>query len=588
MILSGTPSLTWNLIAVGAYGSPSNGNQLGGNAIESGGANIRTEPVYHNGVIHLCHNVRKGSYSGVRYVAIDADTKDVLKDFALSSGQHYYSYPALAVAQNGDVVITYSRSSNSEYIGAYYTVIKPHMNETLGSFLLKEGEANYLKTFGGSRNRWGDYLGAWTDPADRNNIFIYAEYAAAQNTWHDYVGIVRTEPFDEQTAYVSTNSIDFSNVEVGTDSDPLHVVVKNYGAVDLSITNVANNNADIELLSTVNLPVTLAAFDSLILEYQYSPSQAEVVNDQVTITSNDPNYPTINVALQGRGYQIDAAEDGKLYGFSQQLNDLLTINPADAAAEKVGNGLLDEVYAMSLNPEDNVLYALQLNEDEDATNVVRVNASAGDAYVKFQKNLIFTAGTFSTSDTMWVTTNNQKLLLLDLNDESVYLKGNLDKGVNALAFNKADGMLYASISADSADNDKVFSIDPASGIIKEIGSTGIGLAINSLAFNNEGVLYASADKSFSRSYLYTVDLATGEATEVGKLSNFKTVRGLAFVGAISAVEEVTTELPTDFNISQNYPNPFNPTTTISFALPYRANVNLVIYNSLGEKGSDSC
>jgi hypothetical protein len=51
----------------------------------------------------------------------------------------------------------------------------------------------------------------------------------------------------------------------------------------------------------------------------------------------------------------------------------------------------------------------------------------------------------------------------------------------------------------------------------------------------------------------------------------------------TAVEDNTTETPADFKLSQNYPNPFNPSTTISYSLAKHGNVNLSIYNLLGEK-----
>ena len=42
-------------------------------------------------------------------------------------------------------------------------------------------------------------------------------------------------------------------------------------------------------------------------------------------------------------------------------------------------------------------------------------------------------------------------------------------------------------------------------------------------------------------------------------------------------------LPENFSVKQNYPNPFNPSTTIEFTINENSNVNLSIYNLLGQK-----
>ncbi|PJA29452.1 MAG: hypothetical protein CO189_02220 [candidate division Zixibacteria bacterium CG_4_9_14_3_um_filter_46_8] len=99
--------------------------------------------------------------------------------------------------------------------------------------------------------------------------------------------------------------------------------------------------------------------------------------------------------------------------------------------------------------------------------------------------------------------------------------------------------------------------------------------------------WSSMAKEVDNQFLYISYIEDKDAGGIVQTEGMMTqnpVRYYAFPNPspISSVNEDGT-VPSTFNLNQNYPNPFNASTVVSFTLERSANVNLTIYNLLGEK-----
>jgi hypothetical protein len=110
--------------------------------------------------------------------------------------------------------------------------------------------------------------------------------------------------------------------------------------------------------------------------------------------------------------------------------------------------------------------------------------------------------------------------------------------------------------------------------IKSLDSAGIPLSGNDWT-EHKYDLSAFAGQTICIAFRYNMDISVN-----GLWCNIDNV----FIGNHSAIgiQQISNEIPRQFQLKQNYPNPFNPVTNIEFDIAKTSNVDLVIFNSLGQ------
>jgi hypothetical protein len=93
-------------------------------------------------------------------------------------------FPSVAVNGNGDAKFGFAASAQTIYGGAYYAGREAGdpAGTVQASGTVQAGVDYYIRTFGGPRNRWGDYSGAAVDPSDDTTFWIFNQYAMTRGT----------------------------------------------------------------------------------------------------------------------------------------------------------------------------------------------------------------------------------------------------------------------------------------------------------------------------------------------------------------------------------------------------------------------
>lgn len=140
---------------------------------------------YRNGSVWTTHCINVGGRAAVRWYEVDVNTVSTAQVGTISDPVLSYFMPGLAVNANDEMLIGFSGSSPSDFVGAYLTgrLASDPPNETGPPLEYKDGEAPYTQISSSGTNRWGDYSLSSVDPVDDLGFWTIQEYARLGNTW---------------------------------------------------------------------------------------------------------------------------------------------------------------------------------------------------------------------------------------------------------------------------------------------------------------------------------------------------------------------------------------------------------------------
>ncbi len=210
------------------------------------------------------------------------------------------------------------------------------------------------------------------------------------------------------------------------------------------------------------------------------------------------------------------------------------------------------------------------------------------------------------------TLTNQSSTLADTTYIGMFNDIDLGSGTNSSRWLSSDSLLY--VEGNIGQGKAFFSVVPVGNIATAFAidnaATGIGLnfgiydgysatekirslkggrSITNISDKDVSTVVSSGPYHIMPSQKVVVGFLYAYGNTLEELrAQVAAARALKWIditppGMVLSDENETPEVPFTTSISGNYPNPFNPTTTISFELAQSGQINLSVYNVLGQR-----
>ena len=146
-------------------------NASGSQLLDSGDTRIGAMTYKVGDNIYLVHATDVNGRAGIRWTILSDLTNQVIKEGTIGDSTHDYIMPSIAANSAGNIVIGFTRTSNTEFASAYAVTgtTDASGNVTFGGpVLLKAGTATYTNGYDPDfgAQRWGDYSATGVDPLE--------------------------------------------------------------------------------------------------------------------------------------------------------------------------------------------------------------------------------------------------------------------------------------------------------------------------------------------------------------------------------------------------------------------------------------
>jgi len=305
-------------------------------------------------------------------------------------------------------------------------------------------------------------------------------------------------------------------------------------------------------------------------------------NSWTQLTNGLTNDRIISVAINPVGYVFAGTDSGGIYRSTDNGQTWIQTNNG------IGNNTY--VFAFAFDPSGNILAGCNPTSNTGGGIYISTNSGATWSLLTSTSGNVYSLATAS-GGRIFAGTNDGKVYV-SLDNGATWTSSSLtNTTVRSLALNAQGdvfagtdypGGLYRSTNNGAIwsnlgfTNTSVTSIitNPIAGMF--IGTWGRGVYRST----NNGLSWAEVNDGLQDYNVLSLALDPAGYLYCGTRAGgvFRSNQSLT-----TSVEQLASELPTEFLLYKNYPNPFNPSTTIQFALPKRTFVRLIIFNVLGEQ-----